>query len=95
MKYPPLNMNIYERNARLYEFLVNMGHIVSPIFVEGTENIKHIYVTVGLFINNPQELLQHTAAPGISSPVERKEISETITSTGNLASTVIKFPSIF
>ena len=49
MKYPPLSMSIYERNERLYEFLVSMGHIVSPILEEGTENIKHIYVSAGLF----------------------------------------------
>ena len=47
MKYPPLHMNIYDRNARLYEFLVSMGHIARPILIPGTDNIKCINVRVG------------------------------------------------
>ena len=89
MKYPPLNMNVYERNARLYKFLINMGHIVSPIFVEGTENIKHIYVTAGSFLEHSSQ----STETSIGSSVQRPPITEDISSTETSRNVVIDFPA--
>lgn len=88
MKYPPLNMNIYERNARLYEFLVSMGHIVSPILIEGTENIKHIYVTVGSFLDQPSQ----STETGVGSSIQGLPITQDISTAETSRDIVIDFP---
>ena len=89
-KYPPLSMDIHSRNIRLYEFLVSMGHIVSPILEEGTENIKGIYVTAGLFLNH---FSQDSTETSVSSGFQRGKVTDSITATESLGDVVIKFPT--
>lgn len=88
MKFPPISMNIYERNKRLYEFLISMGHIVSPILVEGTENIQHMYVTVGSFFDHSSQ----NTETSISSSFQGLPITENISSTKASGDVVVDFP---
>lgn len=90
---PPLHMDKYSRNARLYEFLTQMGHVVSPIFAEDSnDKIESIHVSVSLSI---QDITQCTPKTSITPVMQRSKVGDIIGSSENFSSgVVIKFPTI-
>jgi hypothetical protein len=64
MKRPlPLNMTYQDRMERLYGFLVQMGHVVNPVYKKDTEDqIDYLHVQVALSSEYP---------PGVASEYKK------------------------
>lgn len=90
-KFPPEHMDTWSRNERLYYFLIQMGHIVRPILVEGTtDKIEALHVTSSL-----QDGAKRPTETGIGKVMQRPQVEIIVAPTQSLGSNVVKFPAIF
>lgn len=84
-KFPPLHMDKWSRNERLYKKLLEMGLVCSPIFAdEAGEKIEAVYVST--------ELPLVTA--NVDSPVKRAKVTDRVTPVSRNGDNVIDFPPI-
>ena len=89
--FPPQHMDRWSRNERLYHFLLQMGHVVCPIFAEGSnDRIESLYVSVSC-----EQAAQQTAMTGVVPAVKRPQVADIVAPTETLGSgVVIDFPPI-
>lgn len=84
----PQHMDIWSRNERLYETLINMGLVCSPIFADGSDSkIEAIHVSTGL----PTE---HAAQSGVGLPVKRAKVAEMVATAKSSSDNVVNFPPV-
>ena len=87
-KFPPQHMDKWSRNARLYENLLKMGLVCSPIFADGNQDrIDAIYVSTEL-------PLKTTAEAGVIMPVKGAKIADRITPSASAGDNVVHFPPV-
>lgn len=83
---PPLHMDKYTRNQRLYETLVGMGLYCQPVYGPGLQ-IEALYVSA--------ELPSETAAVRcVTFPVTGPQVGQGVTSSSRRGSNVVDFPPI-
>jgi hypothetical protein len=80
---PPLHMDKWSRNERLYQQLLNMGLFCNPIFnTEG--KIEALYVATELPVN----------VTSVGVPMKRTQVAEIVTSAACEGSNVVNFPTV-
>ncbi len=91
--FPPQHMDKYTRNERLYNFLLQMGHVVSPIFAEGsTDKIEALHVSAELPV---EQRAEQTSVAGVRKAVQGAKVANMVTATESLGDgKVILFPSM-
>ncbi len=84
-KHPPLHMDKWSRNERLYKKLTEMGLVCSPIFAdEKQDRIEALYVSTEVF----------SLPADVRLPVKRPKVTEVVTTPRSDGSNVIDFPTI-
>lgn len=84
-KHPPLHMDKWSRNERLYKTLTEMGLVCSPIFAdEKQDKIEALYVSTEVF----------SLPADVGTPVQRSKITKVITTPRSDGSNVVDFPSV-
>ena len=83
---PPLHMDKYSRNQRLFETLVGMGVVCHPIYGPGMR-IEAMYVSADL-------LSQEAAERCVQFPVEGPQVGNVVGPTGLSGNNVVNFPPI-
>jgi hypothetical protein len=81
----PLHMDKWSRNERLYNHLLSIGAMCTPVFAdEGNTKIEAIYVSV-------EEPLVPTY---VGAPVKGPQVGKGVTSTRRNRDNVVDFPTI-
>lgn len=89
-KYPAIIHTPAERNARLYQYLLSIGLVVSPVFEKGTSNILYMHVQTdsGSKPRVPEELIPFGS---VNSPMDSLKVTQDSSSTSSLGDNVIDF----
>ena len=83
-KNPPLHMDKWARNARLYKTLTEMGLFCSPIFIDNDRNkIESISVSVDVL-----------SSSDVNTPVKGPKITKVVTASRDNGSNVINLPPV-
>lgn len=87
---PPLDMTYQDRMERLYNFLVQMGHVVYPIYKEGTHNeIECLQVKVALSSEYPA---QRSSKTNVLLPMKGSKVISLVTPTQTNSEDIIDIP---
>lgn len=91
-KYPAIIHTKTERNARLYQHLLSIGLVVSPVFKKGTSDILHMYVSTSSE-SEPRVAEEFIPFGSIDSPVNSPEVTKNCFTTQDHGDNVINFPT--
>jgi hypothetical protein len=91
-EFPAIIHTPKERNARLYQYLLSIGLVVSAIFEKGTSNIlyMHVQTNSGSESRVPEEL---STFGSVNSPMDSLKVTQDSSSASGLWDNVINFPT--
>lgn len=92
-KYPAIIHTKTERNARLYQYLLSMGLVVSPVFKKGTSDILHMYVSTSSESEPRVAEEEFITFDSVNSPVNSSEVTKNCLTTQSYGDNVINFPT--
>lgn len=90
--FPAIIHTPKERNARLYQYLLSIGLVVSPVFEKGTSNILYMHVQTDSG-SKPRVLEELSPFDSVNSPMESLKIAQDSSSASSLGDNVIDFPA--
>jgi hypothetical protein len=91
-KYPAIIHTKTERNARLYQHLLSMGLVVSPVFKKGSSDIVHMYVSTSPE-SEPRVTEEFIPFDSVNSPMNSPEVTKNCFTTQDHGDNVINFPT--
>lgn len=85
---PPDHMDRASRTRRLYDHLMGMGLVVSPIYVNGDMDSLHVAVAL------PQCTAQQATESGVVLPVQGANIRGRVKPAESRGNNVVDFPAV-